>query len=128
MIRIAFTGSRTYEDYSKVLGTVRRIKLTHPGLIVHHGCAEGLDSLVERACEELGINNNGPVKRVRKFSANWDKYGDSAGPKRNKKMVASCSFLIAFPGGKGTEDCKSAARSFGVPIYGPYNNGEYEEL
>lgn len=56
------------------------------------------------------------------FTANWEKLGYHAGPKRNAAMVAHVAALpnpafLAFPieGSMGTYDCYNKAKAAGIP-------------
>jgi RNA-splicing ligase RtcB len=61
--------------------------------------------------------------------AEWDKYGPSAGPRRNARMVEwKPDVVIAFPGNRGTADMVEKAESDGIPVrqvlsYQPRNGG-----
>jgi hypothetical protein len=57
------------------------------------GGARGADQLAEKYSSQIGI----PIKV---FPADWDKYGRSAGPRRNEQIVEYCDRLIAFWDGK----------------------------
>jgi hypothetical protein len=49
--------------------------------------------------------------------ADWDLYGDAAGPIRNKHMVSlGAHYLIAFPGGEGTKNCRRLALAAHIPV------------
>lgn len=49
--------------------------------------------------------------------ADWDKYGDAAGPIRNAHMLTwKPDKVIAFEGGRGTANMKRLAREAGVPV------------
>lgn len=54
------------------------------------------------------------------YSANWDKYGNAAGPIRNREMAdADAEGLIALPdsGSVGTLDMIDVMRKKGLPVY-----------
>jgi hypothetical protein len=54
---------------------------------------------------------------VEEYKADWDTYGKSAGPIRNQKMLdTGIDYVIAFPGGRGTEHMKKIARKAGVTV------------
>lgn len=53
------------------------------------GGAAGVDSFGEKWAECQGL----PLK---KFEAEWDKYGRAAGPKRNLRMLEYAEALVAF--------------------------------
>ena len=65
--------------------------------------------------EKYADENNIP-KRI--FYADWDKYGKSAGPMRNKKMMkqGKPDQVVAFFGGIGTKSAIKYARKFGIPV------------
>lgn len=49
--------------------------------------------------------------KVECFPADWKKYGASAGPLRNSKMIDSgIDYAILFEGGRGTKNMKSLLR------------------
>jgi hypothetical protein len=80
------------------------------------GCARGVDSVAEAAAKERGLV-------VRRFPADWDSFGLSAGIRRNEEMAAAAAGLVAFWDGKsrGTAHMIAAARRRGlwVRVYGP---------
>jgi hypothetical protein len=53
-----------------------------------------------------------------KFHAEWEKLGRKAGPLRNQLMLdeGRPDVVVAFPGGRGTEDMMMRARSAGVDV------------
>jgi len=58
--------------------------------------------------------------RTQIFRPDWDTYGRSAGPRRNKAMVDDAcpdGGLIAFPGGRGTADCVARAKRAGLKVW-----------
>lgn len=76
-----------------------------------HGGAKGADTEAGLWAESEGIT---PLV----YKAEWKKYGKSAGPRRNAIMLrdGKPDIVIAFPGGKGTENMVTLARSHGVPV------------
>lgn len=73
------------------------------------GMARGADTFGKRIGESLGLN-------VLKYPAEWDRYGKSAGYKRNVQMAEVADICILFPGGKGTEHMKNIATSKGLKV------------
>lgn len=110
---IAVVGGRDFNDYprlcEKILHYVNEVCPNEPYRIVSGG-AKGADSLGERFADEHGVE-----KKI--FPAEWDKYGKSAGYKRNKTIVAHSDFVIAFWDGKsrGTENTIHLAKVDKVP-------------
>lgn len=56
-------------------------------VMIVQGGAEGADHRALLMAKAYGIQN-------RQFDADWDKYGRSAGPKRNERMVVYCRHLM----------------------------------
>ena len=73
------------------------------------GGANGADLDGESWARARGI----PVKRI---PADWGKFGRSAGPRRNAEMAVYADALIAFPGGRGTEDMIRRATKAGLEV------------
>lgn len=106
--RAIIAGGRDYtltESDIKLLNSL----INEIGEVVTGGCPTGADKDAQTWSLFFGV----PYKR---FPADWDKHGNKAGPLRNSKMIAyACGMddmipmLIAFPGGKGTEDITKKA-------------------
>lgn len=117
MTRIIVAGSRTFNDYqllSKELDDV--IRTIGDTVEIVSGGANGADKLGERYASERGLC-------LAHFTANWDKYGKSAGMIRNKDMLDyamhGSPYLVAFWDGKskGTENMINRAKRAGVPAH-----------
>jgi UDP-N-acetylmuramoylalanine-D-glutamate ligase len=57
---------------------------------------------------------------VHEHPADWKKHGKGAGPIRNQEMLdqhADLAMVVAFPGGKGTEDMVKRAKAKSVPVW-----------
>jgi hypothetical protein len=56
---------------------------------------------------------------MEEYKAKWDKYGKSAGPIRNKKMLdeGKPDLVFAFPGGPGTNNMIKQAKEKNILIY-----------
>jgi hypothetical protein len=67
------------------------------------GGAAGADAGGEMWARTLGIP-------VTVYSANWEKFGLFAGPKRNLEMALYADAVVLFPGGIGTESMGHTSR------------------
>jgi hypothetical protein len=78
---------------------------------VVHGNAVGIDTAADHVCSERW-----PVIPV---PAEWDKYGRSAGPIRNKKMADMADALIAIWDGnsRGTKNMIETAKKKGLKVF-----------
>lgn len=96
-MKVAIVGSRDFTNYESFKTYLEQIPIK-PELIVSGG-SKGTDKLAERYAKENKIE-------LKIFYPDWEKYGLSAGPLRNQKIVDSCDIMIAFPSknGKGTQD------------------------
>lgn len=92
-MKIIIAGGRDFNDYPSLKDYVDKIIVNVDDPEVVSGTASGADSLGERYALEKGI----PVKR---FPADWERYGKSAGYKRNLQMGEYADALIAFWDGK----------------------------
>ena len=52
------------------------------------------------------------------MKANWDLHGKAAGPIRNRTMLNAHpnAIVVAFPGGRGTDNCISEAQARNMTI------------
>lgn len=88
-MKIIVAGSRDFTDYSLLDRELSNLNID----CVITGLARGADLLGKKWAE---LNN----KKILEFPAEWDKYGKSAGYKRNAQMLKEADFLIAFWDGK----------------------------
>lgn len=100
--RVCISGSRSFRDLERVRAFVETLPV---GTVVIHGGAEGVDKAADAAARLCGLS----VEVVR---PEWNKHGRAAGPIRNRAMVESCDYLVAFWDGlsKGTKSAIDAAK------------------
>lgn len=92
-MKIAIIGSRDFTDYQLVEDTVfAHLNLKAIELVVSGG-ARGADTLAERFARQWGIT-------MKVFPAQWGKYGNSAGYRRNVDIIKEADIVFAFWDGK----------------------------
>jgi hypothetical protein len=116
-MKILICGGRDYQRDDRIEEVIN--KLNQYDCIIQGG-GTGADSWAKFYAEKRGLC-------VIEVKANWAKYGNAAGPIRNKWMLDYCNpdKVIAFPGGKGTENMIKLAKDM---RFGPYEGIEIEEL
>lgn len=119
-LRILITGSRDWRDEKAIGDALAAAWLEHgcgQALIVVNGGARGADAIAQRwACT---MRNLGLPVHPEMHRADWDRYGKSAGHRRNAEMVArGADLVLAFPLGesRGTRGCMELARRAGIPV------------
>jgi hypothetical protein len=110
--KIIVAGGRDFDDYgrmAKVLNT--NLEGIKELILVRGDCPTGADALVKVYAEECGID-------LATFEADWDQYGDAAGPIRNSNMAQYGHALISFWDMKspGTDSMIKQARKVGIPV------------
>ncbi len=112
--KVVIAGSRDYNNYDEAkqyidfcLSNIR----DENNIIIVSGCATGADTIGERYAKENGFI-------VEKYPADWQKYGKSAGPRRNKSMTKVSDYIICFWDGKsrGTKSLIRYAKMYNKPI------------
>ena len=116
--RVLVTGSRDWTDWETIFAALDRELASTEGLMtLVHGAARGADSLAAewgRLMEKWLY-----AVKVEPHEAEWERYGNSAGHIRNKKMVdLGEDVCLAFQLGvsRGTRDCMAAAKAAGIPV------------
>jgi hypothetical protein len=109
-MKVIIAGSREITSY-----VVVQLAVAGSGFDITEvvsGTARGVDQLGEL----WAFENDIPVKR---FPADWKKYGKSAGYKRNQQMAEYADALIAIWDGKsaGTGHMISIAKMKQLPVY-----------
>jgi hypothetical protein len=113
LMRVIVAGGRDFEDYQLLKRTACKLLTKyHPEEVtIISGCAMGADSLGEELARDMGYG-------VRAHPANWERYGKSAGYRRNAEMADVATHLLAFWDGKskGTKHMIDLATKKGLTI------------
>ena len=110
-MKIIIAGGRNFRDYNQLRESCDNILVNQKEVEIVSGTAAGADTLGERYAQEKGYE-------VKKFPAQWDLYGKSAGYKRNQQMAEYADGLIAFWDGKsrGTKHMIDIANKMGLKV------------
>lgn len=111
--KLVIAGSRDFQDYSLLCETVDRHLKNKAGnktITIISGTANGADQLGERYAKEKGY-------KLEYYPADWEHYGNAAGPLRNTQMAKAADDVIVFWDGKsaGTKNMMEAAERENVP-------------
>ena len=120
-MRILICGGRDFNDYRLLSRTLLSLFppvtddkdtwLPPNDTVIISGGARGADQLAIDWCIVNYVTAD-------IYKADWKKYGKSAGPIRNFKMIThgNPDIVIAFEGGKGTAHMVKIARAAGVEV------------
>lgn len=109
-MNVLICGDRNYTDRKTIKNYLET--LPKDTTIISGGC-RGADTIAEEEAKMLGL-------RTKIFYADWKKYGRSAGPKRNAKMLSDgmptivTAFHDDLEKSKGTKDM--VTRAFNADI------------
>lgn len=111
-MRALMTGGRDYRDRDTVYRVLDDLRKHSPELTLMCGMATGADILAHQWAKYNRIH-------CFEFTADWNKHGKAAGPIRNAQMLdeGDPDLVIAFPGGRGTDDMIRKAKKAGVRVY-----------
>lgn len=114
-MRVLVCGSRDFYDRDFLFSTLDSIHAKTPITEVIEGEAKGADKL----SAAWAVTNNIPV---RKFPADWTRYGRGAGPVRNRQMLVEGqpNLVVAFSydiaNSRGTKNMMEQSRLHGVEV------------
>ncbi len=96
-MKVIVAGGRDFSNYDLLCRKLDVILSRQENVEIVCGEARGADSLGRRYAEERGYT-------ILSYPANWEKYGRSAGYRRNEEMALVADALVAFWDGqsKGT--------------------------
>lgn len=112
--KIVIAGCRDYENYEEakryIEFCIKNIRQKYELVFLSGGC-RGADNLGEKFARENGFE-------VKKYPANWKKYGKAAGPIRNEELATECDYVICFWKGKsrGTKSMIELAKRKGKKV------------
>ncbi len=123
MVTVLVCGGRNYNDKQKLYsvldqmhdvgGEPYHMEITE----IVNGAATGADKLSSDWARERK-KHNGTNIRLYGYPADWNQYGNSAGPIRNQAMIDARKpdVVVAFPGGIGTHNMCVKAQQANVPV------------
>ena len=114
-MKLLVTGSRNWKDRKAIRDVLMRFST---GTILIHGDCHGADKMAAAIGQQLGFD-------VRPYPADWDRYGNAAGPIRNQEIIDKENLIgdeidlcIAFhddlESSKGTKDMLERAAKAGI--------------
>src|SRR3954471_5685116 len=110
--KIIIAGTRTFNDYELLIKVCDIcLFLRHPNIEVVSGGSVGADYLGEQYAKAKGY-------KISHFYADWNIYGRSAGPIRNKQMAEYADGCIVFWDGKslGAKDMIKQAKAYNLKL------------
>lgn len=119
-MRTIVCGGRDFDNWMWLFHVLDVIE--PPITVLIHGAARGADSLAQAWARDRGIQEI-------PFYPEWDLYGKSAGVRRNTEMllIGRATRVVAFPGGRGTENMVTQAMTNCVPVVTP-NLQDFQKL
>lgn len=107
---LAISGGRAFTDWDVLKKGLDEWILANgiPKVIISGG-AKGADSLA-------GVYAKGHNIPYIELKPEWQRYGEAAGPIRNKQIIDHADALVAFEGGRGTANAVELARKKGIPV------------
>lgn len=109
-MRVIIAGSREIDNYTLLEEAIQAA--SYNITLIVSGGARGVDQLGELWAKQNGV----PIKR---YPAEWNLYGKSAGPRRNTLMAQNADALIALWNGKsrGTAHMIQEAQRRGLKVF-----------
>jgi predicted Rossmann-fold nucleotide-binding protein len=112
-MKILVCGGRTFDDDVLMYEQLDKViaSLNEPVDVIISGHAKGADQLGEEYAKDRNLETE-------VYPAKWNKYGKSAGYKRNMQMLVEGKpdLVVAFPGGIGTAMMVKIAIDAGVNV------------
>jgi hypothetical protein len=110
-MKIIIAGGRYFSDYDRLYKSCSKILEKILDIEIVSGTAKGADMLGERFSKDNGY-------KLKQFPADWDKFGKSAGYRRNAEMAKYADALIAFWDGnsRGTKNMIDLAEKANLKV------------
>jgi len=111
-VKLLICGDRNWSDGNAVREVIAKFQ---PAFVIE-GEARGADILARLSAEAMGIE-------VKRFPADWEKYGRAAGPIRNSQMLKEgrpdvvVGFHYKIDESKGTRDMLTRAKKAGKATF-----------
>lgn len=90
--KILIAGSREYDNYEEAEAVLDALVKDHVGecdIVILSGSCRGADMIGERYAEQHRFE-------IKRYPADWKRYGRAAGSIRNEEMVRAADMVICF--------------------------------
>jgi len=110
-MKVLVCGGRDFKDKKLIYKSLDKIHRELGFDVVIEGDSSGVDRLAGAWARNRKLDDM-------KFRADWEQHGKAAGPIRNRQMLqyGKPDLVIAFPGGKGTENMIKQATAANIPV------------
>lgn len=110
-MKLIIAGSRSFDDYELLTEQLDEICAKYDITEIVSGTARGADTMGEL----YAIAHDIPVKR---FPADWNRYGKSAGYRRNEQMAQYADACICFSvdNSRGTEHMINLSKQYRLKL------------
>jgi hypothetical protein len=111
-MKIIIAGGRDFNNYELLKEKLNEIVGDNSDIEIVSGMARGADLLGIKYANEFGY----PIKE---FPAQWDKFGKSAGYRRNEEMAKYSDTCVCFWDGKskGTKHMIDLSNKYGLKTF-----------
>jgi hypothetical protein len=110
-MKVIVAGGRDFNDYTLLKQKCNEVLSNYTDVEIVSGGADGADKLGELYAKDFGY-------QLKRFPANWNKFGPSAGMIRNREMAEYADILIAFwdETSKGTSNMIKVAKELNLNV------------
>lgn len=108
-MKVIIAGGRRYIPTDEDLVLLKKLHGLYGFTEIVSGGCRGGDKVGENFARQ-------EVIQLKVYPAEWSKYGRAGGPMRNYAMARYADAVILFPGGRGTDSMRQAAREHGLKI------------
>ena len=111
-MKVIVAGSRDFEDYALLKKFLDKLVIFRSDFTeIVSGTARGADKLGERYAQEHNL-------AIKRFPADWEKYGKAAGHIRNRQMAEYADACVVFWDGqsKGSANMVKVALELKLPL------------
>jgi len=110
-MKVLVCGGRDFQSPAQVWRAMDALHSLYGFTAIMQGGAKGVDAMARDWAATK------PEIQRYVCKADWEKHGKAAGPIRNARMLEwKPDLVVAFPGGRGTENMVEQATRAGVPV------------
>lgn len=116
-MRVGVSGSRDYDRWRVVHRVLDKFHTRYGIDAIIQGEGSGADFCARTWAANRHVPLAVDPLDQQPYRAEWEKYGNRAGPIRNERMAESseADLWLTFPGGRGTQHMQDMCRKFEIP-------------